>query len=113
MLIDIVSGPAWSHGCLHCTYGVRDEHYTPPTGAIELLLERLINAERVGPSYFCDCEAGRHLRAHLLEVRKRYGAMTMRFGGDVEIGKIILEDARHTMSLPHHQFNAPAGPGEG
>lgn len=106
MLTSIIAGPGWAHGCGNCHYGVRNEYYKPPTGAVELLLERLVNAERVGPAYFCECQAGQHLRAHLREIRRRYDAMTMRFGGEVEIGKVMLQDARHTMNLPHHQFSA-------
>lgn len=95
----------WAYGCHQCTYGVRNEYYTPPTGAVELLLERLVNAERVGPAYFCECRAGKALRGHLATTRKRYMALTTRFGGDdVRIGEIVLSDARAVMSKPHVQY---------
>jgi len=96
---------------LHCTYGVRDEHHTEPTGGVELVLERLVAAERVGPAYFCDCQAGTALRHHLRDVRARFEAMHMRLGPpkdgrknvdvvvieNVEIGKVILTAARVAM----------------
>lgn len=95
----------WAYGCVHCTYGVKDEHYTAPTGGVELVLERLIAAEKIGPAYFCECEAGQHLRAHLLTVRERYAKRMQSFEGqDVEIGKIILTAARVAMAQPHMQF---------
>jgi len=92
----------YAYGCTDCTYGVRDEHYTKPTGAVELVLERLVMAERIGPSYFCDCQAGTTLRAHLVEIRKRYAAQTSRYEGqNLELGKIILADARVQMGRKH------------
>jgi hypothetical protein len=105
MIID--SKHNWAYGCVHCTHGIRDEHYTPPTGAVELVLERLVAAEKVGAGYFCDCECGTHLRAHLLEVRERYAKRMQLFQGqNVEIGKIILSAARVAMAQPHVQFPA-------
>ena len=113
----IESALLWSYGCVYCSYGVRDEYYTAPTGGVELVLERLVAAEKVGPSYFCDCQAGTALRNHLHEVRERYLAMTMRLGPHkdgkgkdepmiehLEIGKVILSMARATMSKPWMQI---------
>lgn len=103
-MINIIGYP-WAYGCMHCTHGVRDEHYTPPTGAVELVLERLVMAERIGPDYFCDCECGQHLRQHLRSVRGRYDDYLSRFEGtDVEIGKVILAAARVAMAQPWAQF---------
>ena len=96
---------AWAYGCVNCTYGVKDQYYQPPIGTVELVLERLITAEEIGPDYFCDCECGQHLRAHLLMVRERYNAMLSRHEGqDVAIGKVILAAARVAMHQPHVQF---------
>jgi len=104
-VIQVDSKHAWAFGCVKCTYGVRDEHYTAPTGGVELVLERLIAAEKVGPAYFCDCEAGTHLRAHLLEIRERYAKRVQRFEGqNVEIGRVILAAARVAMSQTWTQF---------
>jgi len=95
----------WAYGCVHCSYGVRDEHYTKPTGGVELVLERLIAAEKVGPAYFCECEAGTHLRAHLLEIREQYAKRMQSFEGqNIEIGKVILAAARVAMSKPWMQI---------
>jgi hypothetical protein len=99
----------WAYGCMNCSYGVRDEHYTAPTGGVELVLERLIAAERIGPAYFCECEAGTHLRAHLAQVRERYAKRMQTFEGqDVQIGNVILAAARVAMSKPWMQFEHKA-----
>ena len=105
-MITLVSHP-WAHGCMRCSYGVRDEYYQPPVGGVELVLERLIAAERVGPAYFCDCQAGQALRTHLDTVRERYhGRVDCRMDGvDYPIGDIILAAARATMAQPHYRFS--------
>lgn len=99
METSITHGPAWAFGCVHCTYGVKDEYYQPPTGQVELWLERLVMAERVGPEYFCDCRAGQALRSFLRRMREQYQARLDKFGAqDVAMGEIVLAQARHALA---------------
>jgi len=93
--VKLTDGHEWAHGCTKCTYGIKAKHYTPPSGAVEIVFERLVLAEQIGSDYFCGCPAGQALRKNLLRVREAHESWRDRFGAqDVAFGRIVLDQAR-------------------
>lgn len=95
-------GPSWASGCEHCEFGIA--HAPDLTGAVSIVMERMVQALESKGAIFCDCQAGTYARSNMRnrrqalieEARKLPLAREHGYDSspDIEIAKHKIAEAR-------------------
>jgi hypothetical protein len=104
-------GPEWASGCPSCEFGIV---HTDLTGAVNLYLERIVQANESKGAIFCGCRAGVAARSNLrnviqsrIEEARRGtepGARVATTHSDITIAKQKVAEAR-AKSVPTVHFD--------